>query len=60
MTSAVKKAIASVGGKLEVIYWALGEDDAVSIADFPDLESAAALAIALNASGTVRAKTHCC
>ena len=30
-TAAVKKAVASVGGKLDALYWALGEDGTVTI-----------------------------
>ena len=56
-TAAVKKAVASVGGKLDALYWVLGEDDAVSIVELPDAESAAALGMALGASGLVRTKT---
>jgi len=54
---AVKKAAASVGGKLEALYWALGDNDAIAILDLPDAESAAALAIAISASGLARTKT---
>jgi uncharacterized protein with GYD domain len=53
----VKKAAASVGGKLEALYWTLGDDDAISILDLPDVESATALAITLSASGLARSKT---
>ncbi|MBN9589041.1 MAG: GYD domain protein [Alphaproteobacteria bacterium 64-11] len=56
-TAAVKKAVASVGGKLDALYWALGEDDAISIVDLPDAETAAALGMALGASGLVRTRT---
>jgi uncharacterized protein with GYD domain len=56
-TAAVKKTVASVGGKLEALYWVLGEDDAVSIVDLPDAESAAAMGMALGASGLARTKT---
>ncbi len=55
--AAAKKAIACVGGKLEAIYWALGDDDAIAIAELPDAESAAALGIAISATGLVRTKT---
>jgi len=56
-TAVVKKAVASVGGKLEALYWALGEDDVVSIVDLPDAESAAALSMTFCASGVARTKT---
>ena len=48
---------ATVGGKLEAIYWALGEDDAYAICDCPDNVSVAALALATSASGLVRTRT---
>jgi len=35
-TAAIKKAVASLGGKIEALYWALGDDDAVLIIDMPD------------------------
>jgi uncharacterized protein with GYD domain len=50
-TTALKRHIASLGGRVEALYWALGEDDAISIADLPDMESAAALGIAIRNSG---------
>ncbi len=53
---AIEQALATVGGKLDAIYWALGEDDAYVICDCPDNVSVAALALATSASGleTVR------
>ena len=55
--AAVKQTVSSAGGKLEALYWALGEDDAIAIVDVPDVESAAALGMAVSASGLVRTKT---
>ena len=55
--AAVKKAVTGLGGKLDAFYWALGEDDAVCIADLPDVEAAAALAIGVSATGLARIKT---
>jgi len=55
--AAAKKAVSSAGGKMEAFYWALGDDDAIIIADYPDAESAAALGIAVSSSGLVRTKT---
>ncbi|HEU0025420.1 MAG TPA: GYD domain-containing protein [Thermoleophilaceae bacterium] len=48
---AVTKALESVGGQLESFYFGFGDHDAYVIADVPDNESAAALAISVNASG---------
>jgi uncharacterized protein with GYD domain len=46
-----------MGGTLEAFYYAFGEDDVVGIADLPDNVSAAAFALAINASGAVQART---
>ena len=54
---AIEQALATVGGKLDAIYWALGEDDAYVICDCPDNASVAALALATSASGLVRTRT---
>jgi uncharacterized protein with GYD domain len=50
---AVSEALASVGGSLESFHFAFGDHDAVVIAALPDHEAAAALALAVNASGAV-------
>ncbi len=59
--SARRDAIAdvaeSVGGKLESFYFAFGERDAYVICDLPDNESAAAVALTVNASGAAGVKT---
>jgi uncharacterized protein with GYD domain len=54
---AVAKAAESVGGRLERFYFAFGEQDAFVIADLPDNESAAALALAVSAAGGARVRT---
>jgi uncharacterized protein with GYD domain len=54
---AVKAAVESVGGQLEAFYFALGDRDVVVLADFPDNQSAAALALAVNGSGAVASRT---
>lgn len=56
-TAAIKAAIQSVGGRLESIYWSLGEYDAVIIAEVPDIVSGAAISLAASASGMVRTKS---
>ena len=55
--AAVKDALASLGGKLEGIYYALGDADVYVLCEFPDHVSAAALSLAISASGLVRTKT---
>jgi uncharacterized protein with GYD domain len=59
--SARREAVAhvaeSVGGRLEAFYFAFGERDALVIVDLPDNESAAAIALTVNAAGGARTKT---
>jgi uncharacterized protein with GYD domain len=53
----VSKAVDSVGGHLESFHFGFGDHDVFVIADFPDNESATAMALALNASGAVTTRT---
>ena len=54
---AVAQVAQSVGGELESFYFAFGDRDAYVIVDLPDTESAAAVALTVNASGAVNVKT---
>jgi uncharacterized protein with GYD domain len=54
---AVTKVVESLEGKVEAMYFALGEHDVVIIADFPDTVSAAALSLSVSATGLVRTKS---
>jgi uncharacterized protein with GYD domain len=54
---AVAAVAESVGGKLESFHFGFGESDAYVIVDLPDNESAAAVALTVNASGGASAKT---
>lgn len=54
---AVSNVFNSLGGKLEAMYYAMGDDDAIIIADLPDNLSVAAGTIAAMASGTLQIKT---
>ena len=54
---AVETAVRGVGGKVEGFYFAFGHDDAIVIVDVPDAESAAALSLAVSASGAVATET---
>jgi uncharacterized protein with GYD domain len=54
---AVSKLVKSLGGKLESIYFALGDVDVYAIVDLPDNSAAAAASLIVNASGTVHMKT---
>ena len=52
-----KKAVKSLGGKVEAFYYAYGEADVYSIIDLPDTASGIAFSLAVNASGGVRLAT---
>jgi len=52
--AAVEKAVGALGGKLESFYFALGETDVYVVVEVPDAVTAAAVSLAVNASGAVR------
>jgi uncharacterized protein with GYD domain len=54
---AVAQVAESVGGKLESFYFAFGERDAYVVVELPDNESAAAVALTVNAAGGATVKT---
>jgi len=53
----VTKVIESLGGKVEAFYYTHGDHDVVIIVDMPNVTSALALSLAVNASGGVRLTT---
>jgi uncharacterized protein with GYD domain len=55
--AAIAQAVKKLGGKLDAIYFCLGENDVILIVDMPDHVSAAALGSAACASGMARTKT---
>ena len=55
--AAVEEAIKSVGGKVDAVYYALGEHDAYVIVDLPDHVAITAVSLTVNSSGAVRVKT---
>jgi uncharacterized protein with GYD domain len=55
--AAVEKLVASAGGQVEAFYFTFGIRDAVVIAELPDNVSAAALSLAVSATGAVAYKT---
>lgn len=55
--AAAAKAIESLGGKMHAFYFAFGETDAYVIGEAPDNVTAAALALAISASGVVTIRT---
>jgi uncharacterized protein with GYD domain len=48
---AVEAAVSSLGGQLECFYFGFGEHDAYVVADLPDNQAAAAVALTVNAAG---------
>jgi uncharacterized protein with GYD domain len=54
---AVAGALKGLGGKIESIYYAFGDTDVYVIVEAPDNITAAALAMAVAATGTVGVKT---
>jgi len=54
---AVDKLLASVGGKVESLYFAFGDSDAYVVVDVPDNVTAAAVALTVGASGAIKLKT---
>ena len=54
---AVAKVAESVGGTMECFYFGFGDRDAYVICDLPDNESAAAVAITVNAAGGATVRT---
>jgi uncharacterized protein with GYD domain len=54
---AVAALAKSAGGSMDSFHFAFGDSDVYVIVDLPDNESAAAVALAVNASGAVTAKT---
>jgi len=54
---AVTELVESLGGKVESMYFALGERDVVIIAELPDVVTVATLSLGVSATGLVRTKT---
>jgi uncharacterized protein with GYD domain len=53
----IRETFASLGGKLEAIYYALGDRDVFVLCELPDHVSAAAVSVAVSATGMVRTRT---
>jgi uncharacterized protein with GYD domain len=54
---AISNAVEGLGGKMDAMYFALGEHDVLLIVDMPDVVSGAALGLRVSATGLVRTKT---
>jgi uncharacterized protein with GYD domain len=54
---ALQELVKSVGGTVESLYWAFGDDDLYMIAELPDTVAAGAVSLAVAESGGLRLKT---
>lgn len=54
---AVTALVEGASGHVEVIYWAMGADDFLMIADLPDVTAAAAASLNVGASGAAEITT---
>ena len=55
--TAVTKMIDGLGGTLEAMYYAFGDDDVYAIVDAPDNVTVAAVSLAVGAAGAVDIRT---
>ncbi len=54
---AISKLMEALGGKLEALYYSLGDEDIVIIVDVPNIETVAAASITASATGLLRNRT---
>ncbi|MFJ4470037.1 GYD domain-containing protein [Streptomyces sp. NPDC089424] len=54
--AAVEQVVTGLGGTVETMYFAFGEDDLLIIVDFPDPVSMAAVSLTVKASGALRTR----
>jgi uncharacterized protein with GYD domain len=52
-----RNAAAAMGGQIKEIYWTVGQYDLVTVAEFPDDETATAFLLALSSRGNLRTTT---
>jgi uncharacterized protein with GYD domain len=52
-----RTAAAAMGGQIKDIYWTVGPYDLVTVAEFPDDETATAFLLALSSRGNLRTTT---
>ena len=50
-TEAVRELVEGVGGRLDGLWYMLGEDDGIVLFDAPDASAAAAVSLAVNSTG---------
>ena len=53
----VESMLQGLGGRLEAMYWAFGEEDVYVVAELPGNTSAAAMGLVVSAAGGVRTST---
>ncbi len=53
----IDQLITSMGGTMESFHYAFGDHDVYLIADLPDNETSAAIALAVNAAGAAKVST---
>ncbi|GEC09005.1 hypothetical protein SSP24_66600 [Streptomyces spinoverrucosus] len=53
----IERTVQDIGGRLESVYWAFGDDDVFITAELPGNTSAAALGLVTSAAGGVRTST---
>lgn len=53
----VGHTVGSLGGRVEAMYWAFGDDDVYVTAELPGNTSAAAMGMVVSAAGGVRTST---
>ncbi len=54
---AVRAAVEGMGGKMESFHFAFGSDDAIVLVELPDNVAAAALGLAVSATGLAATRT---
>jgi len=54
---AIEAMANGLGGSVECLYFAFGDDDVITVVDLPDNEAAAAVALTVNSSSAVSVKT---
>ena len=54
---AIEAMLVNIGGRMESFYFGFGDNDVYVVAEMPDNESAAAVALAVNAAGLAATKT---
>ncbi len=55
--ASIKQTVEAAGGKLHAFYFAIGQDDVIGIAEFPDQATATAVSVAVRATGMVSIRT---